>query len=827
MMEPVMPQLRGILRRLGRAPVFTVITLVILAMGIGATTAIFSVVNSIVLHPLPYSQPEELVDVRIAAPRIGIDALPLSSGAYFTFRQENRAFQDFGLYDPGINFNGQSVSITGIDQPMRVSALPVTAEVLPILRITPFSGRSFTQEDELPGSADTAILTYGYWRSQFGGRSVIGKTIDVDGKPHTIIGVLPQSFRFLDNADVAMLLPMKLEHAGPTLNDWNYIGIGRLKPGVTLAEANADVSRMLDIVGRRLFPSPSGFQKWTRAGFAPKLQPLKDAMIGGVGKVLWIVMAGVGLLLVIACANLANLLLVRAEGRKEEIAIRVALGASSKRIAKELFSESLVLAVLGSLLGLGLAYGALRILIAIAPPNLPRLNEIAIDGKAILFTLAVSVAALLLFGSAPAFQYAGAGFGSRLREGGRSMSESRARKRLRSLLVIVQVALALVLLVSSGLMIRTFHALTRVKLGFVAPSEVQTFRIEIPVTMVKDPMDVTRLQEQISHKLEAIPGVSSVGISRNVPMDGGVWGEPIAIEGRVYPPGEIPPRTRYGFLSPGFLKTLGIPLVAGREYTWSDIYNMPPVIMVSENFARKNWGDPQSAVGKKVRSVKDWREIIGVVGDVRQDGVDKPAPASVYWPILTTEIDGNPVEGVRRKVAFSMRSQRTGQESFDKDVRSAVRSVVPNLPLFDMRTLNYYYTQSMAHTSFMLVILAIAAGMALLVGAVGLHGVIAYSVVLRRREIGVRMALGAQKRDALRLVVGDGLILALVGIAIGIGAALGSTRFLSSLLYGVKPADPLTFAAVSFFIMAVAFFASYAPGRAAAKVDPATTLRNE
>jgi len=376
-------------------------------------------------------------------------------------------------------------------------------------------------------------------------------------------------------------------------------------------------------------------------------------------------------------------------------------------------------------------------------------------------------------------------------------------------------------------MIRTFRALTRVNLGFGGLSEVQTFRIDIPETMVKNPMDVTRLQEEIAHKLEAIPGVSSVGFSRNLPMDGGQWGEPITIEGRVYGSGEIPPRARYGFLAPGFLKTLGIPLVAGREYTWNDIYNMPPVIMVSENFARKNWGNPLNALGKKVRSVKEWREIIGVVGDVRKDGVDKDAPPSMYWPILTYEIDGNPADGVRRKVAFAMRTQRTGSESFDKDVRFAVRSVAPNLPLFDMRSLNYYYTKSMAHTSFMLVMLAVAAGMALLVGAVGLHGVIAYSVVLRRREIGIRMALGAQRRDALRLVVGDGLILAFVGIAIGIGAALGFTRFLSSLLYSVKPADPLTFVAVSFFIMAVAFFASYAPGRAAAKVDPAKTLRNE
>jgi len=823
-MGRLMPQLRGILRRLSRAPVFTAVTLVILAVGIGATTAIFSIINSVLLKPLPYSHPEELVDVRLTAPGFRIPVVPLATGAYFTLQEQNRVFQDVGMYDAGINSDGQSVNVTGFGDAMRVPALPITASVLRILQTTPLAGRLFTQEDEVPGGADTVILTYPYWHAQFGNRSVVGTTLDVDGKPHTIIGVLPQSFRFLDIPQLSLLLPMKLDPAVTTLN-WNYPGIARLKPGKTLEDANTDVTRMIDILGKKFYPTPAGQKVWAQGRIGPKLQPLKEAVIGGAGKLLWIVMTGVGLLLLIACANLANLLLVRAEGRKEEMTIRLALGASSKRIATEFFSESLVLAVLGSLLGLGLAYGALRFLVAAAPAGLPRLNEIGIDGKVILFTLAVSVAALLLFGSAPALQYASAGVAGGLREGGRSMSGSRARKRLRSGLVIVQVALALVLLVSSGLMIRTFRSLTKVNPGFVDPSGVQTFRIDIPETMVKDPMDVTRLQEAILHKLEAVPGVSSVGISRNLPMDDSLWGGPMAVEGRVYT--QNPPRARFGFVGPGFLKTLGTPIVAGRDYTWTDLYNMPPVILVSENFARQYWPTPADAVGKQVQESKNWRQIIGVVGDVHQDGLDKEPPVSVYWPILTFEVDGVPAEGVRRRVAFAIRSPRTGTDSFANEVKYAVRSAAPNFPLFEMHTLNYYYTRSMARTSLTLIILAIAAGMALLVGAVGLHGVISYSVVLRRYEIGIRMALGAQKSDALRLVVGDGLIMTLLGIGIGIGAALGLTHFLSSMLYGVKPADPLTFAVVSCFLIIVAFFASYAPGRAAAKVDPARTLRNE
>lgn len=820
------PHLRRILRRLCRAPVFTSVTLVILAVGIGATTAIFSLVNSILLHPLPYVDPEALVSVKLTAPGIGIQDLTLSPTAYFTFQEENHVFQDIGIYDPGINSAGILVNVTGLGEPMRVSALPVTANMFRILGISPLFGRSFIQEDESAGSADTAILTHAYWRRQFGDRPVIGKTIDVDGKPYTIIGVLSPSFRFLDDAELAMLLPIKLNRAVPA-NDWDYAGIARLKPGVTLAEANADVARMLPIVGRRAF-SPADFTRvWGPSHPGPNLRSLKQEVIGGVGKGLWVVMGGVGLLLIIACANLANLSLVRTERRKQEVAIRVALGAKSSSIAADFFLESLVLSVFGGLLGLGLAYGALRILVALEPASLPRLDEIGIDGKVLLFTLAVSVVALVLVGSAPAFQYAGAGFGLRLREGGRSMSEGRARKGSRGLLVIIQVALALVLLVSSGLMIRTFRALIRINPGFQDPSEVQTFRIDIPDTLVPNPGDVIRIDEEISHNLEAIPGVSSVGISRNLPMDGSRWGGGVSIKDHVYAPGELRPRIRFGFLAPGFLKTLGTPLVAGRDFTWSDLYNGPPVAMVSESFARRYWANPASALGRQISESREWREIVGVVKDVHQDGADKEAPISVYWPILAHQIDGNPGRGVRRNVAFAIRSQRTGLESFVKEVHHAVWSVAPYLPLFEVHTLNYYYTRSMARTEFTLMILAIAAGIALFLGTVGLYGVIAYSVEQRRHEIGIRMALGAQERDTLKLVLGEALILIVLGIGIGIGASLGLTRFLSSLLYGVKPTDPSTFAAVSFFLLAVGFLASYTPGHAAAKVDPAETLRDE
>jgi predicted permease len=821
--ETLIHDLRYGARRLMRNPGFTLIAVLTLALGIGATTAIFSVVNGVLLKPLPYSHPEELVAVRFTADGLGIQDAPITPSAYFIFREQSSTFQDIGLY------NGYSVNVTGLGEPERVPALGVTDGLLPILRVMPLLGRSFSRADDSPNSWETVILTYGYWSRKFGSdRSVIGRTIEVDGKPRTIIGVLPEGFRFLDQTNLAMLLPMKIDREKTYLGSLAYGGIARLKSGVTLAQANADVARMLPIVDRSFSPppgfSPKMVEDW-RLG--PDLRPLKRQVVGDVGEVLWVLMGGISLVLVIACANLANLLLVRTEQRRQELAIRAALGASRGRIAAQLFLESLIIAVFGGLFGLGLAYGALRVLVALAPQGLPRLHEIGVDGTTVLLTLAVSLAASLLFGSVPVFKYAGAGLG--LREGGRSMSESRERHRARGVLVIVQIALALVLLVSSGLMIRTFLALTRVNPGFAAPpSEVQTFRIAIGEAYVKDAERVVRIEEEILHKLEAIPGVSSLGLSMNVPMDGGSFNNPVFAKDRAYAPSEVLLR-RFQFVAPGFFKTLGTPLVTGRDFTWSEIYNKVPVAIVSEKFAHEYWRDPASALGKQIRTSQkdDWREVIGVVGDIHQDGVDREAPISVYWPILVANFNSNPGVRAIRSVTFAIRSPRAGTEGLINEIRQAVWSVEPNLPLAEVNTLNDYYTRSMARTSFTLVMLAVAGSMALFLGIVGLYGVIAYSVSQRRREIGIRMALGAEKSAVLKMVISQGIKLVLIGVAIGLGGALGLTRFLSGLLYGVKPGDPLTLVAVSALLIGVALLASYLPARQAAKVDPMEALRQE
>jgi predicted permease len=817
-------QLRQVLRRLGRAPMFTVITLITLAAGVGANTVVFSVLEGVLLKPLPYPHSEELVGMWHTAPGINLPELEMSPSNYFIYREQGRTFVDVGMYQ------GDSVSVTGVGEPEQVAALRVTDGTLTILGVQPVVGRSFSREDDSPGAPETVMLSYGYWRRKFGGNaSVIGQTLVVDGKGHQIIGVLPKGFHFLDREDAALLTPLQFDRQKANLGNFSYDGLARLKPGVTVQQANADVARMLPIV-MSSFPAPAGFslKLFEDARIAPNVRPLKRDVVGDVGSVLWVLMGSIGMVLLIACANVANLLLVRMEGRRQELALRSALGANWGRIAGELLLESAILGVLGGVLGLGMAYVALRVLIAIAPAGLPRISEVGINGPVLLFTLLVSLFASLLFGCVPIVKYAGVHLTTGIREGGRGLSQSREQHRARNTLVVVQVALALVLLICSGLMIRTFRALSKVNPGFARPTELQTFRISIPETHVKEGERVVRIEEEILRKLEAIPGVSSVGIGTKISMDPLGWHDPILLEGRTYAQGELPPLRLFKFVSPGFLKTLGTPLIAGREITWTDTYNKIPVAMISENLAREYWREPADALGKRIQvSTKDdWREIIGVVGDVHDDGVNKKPPTSVYWPLLQARFESDDIS-VRRDVAFVIRTPRAGSEAFLKNAREAVWSVDANLPVADVHTLDYYYRRSMARTSFTLIMLGVAGGMALLLGVVGIYGVIAYSVSQRTREIGIRMTLGAQQPTVTRMFVRHGLSLTGVGVVCGLVAAVLLMRLMSSLLFNVSPVDPITYGAVSLGLVATAWLASYLPSRRAATVDPVDALRAE
>ncbi len=791
-------------RIFSKQPAFAATAVLTLALGIGATTVIFSVVYGVLLKPLPFHEPERLVSLRQLAPHgAGTNHGPAT---YLTYRENQQAFEAIGAWDPA------EVSITGAGDPERVQALLISASTLPLLHVQPIVGRGFSSEDDTPGNRLRVVLTYGYWHRRFGGaENVVGQRLVIDGRPSEVIGVLPASFRFLRTRP-DILLPMPLDVNAPRGISFGFQALARLKPGVTLAQANVDVARMISLL-------PPMF---ARLELQPDVRPLADDVIGNIGRILWILLAAVGVVLLIACGNVANLFLVRAEGRHQELAMRAALGASRSRIARALLSESVVLALAGGALGVALAQAAVGLLRTIAPAQLPRLDEIGIDVTVLLFTISVSVMSGALFGVFAVLRFATPGT-TALSEGGRSASDAPGRHRTRNTLVVGQVALALTLLIVSGLMIRTFVAMRQVTPGFTRPEEVQTFVLSVPPGLISDPEQAARAHQSVAERLAQVPGVMSVGLSSSITMDGEDNGNVIEVEGAPVPEGQLSPLRRFKSFAPGYFETIGNPLVAGRSITWSEIFERRTVVVISEPLAREYWGEPAKALGKRIRGTGNrapWREIVGVTGDERDDGLNHPPTAIVYWPMLS--------ESYRwRTMAYAVRSTRTGTPGFFRELEQAVWSVNPNLPLAAVQTLEEIQAHSMAQTSFALVMLGIAASVALVIGVVGIYGVIAYAAAQRTREIGLRMALGAQTSDVRNMFLRHGLLLTAAGIAAGIGVALAITRVMSALLFGVGPMDPITYAAVAIGLTGIALVATYLPARRAARVDPAVALRAE
>jgi predicted permease len=825
--ESTARDVRHLVRMLRMNPAFAVTAILTLALGIGATTAIFSVVNGVLIKPLAYPEPDAVVRVGHSAlfRTVRTGNFPFAPQWLGTYAEHNQTFHELGMWRPGV------AAVTGLGNPEQANTLLVTQGFLPALGIQPALGRWFSRTDDQPGTRETVMLSRGYWQSRFGGDlGVVGRVITIDFRPREVIGVMPARFSFagflFPGPSADLILPLQLNLAEPVLADWGYAALARLKPGVSVAQANADVARMLPIFTRKY--GGTGVNSLDSLHLLPAVRPLKEDVVGDVGGVLWVLLGGIGIVLLIACANVANLLLVRAEGRGQEFAVRAALGAGWGRIARALVVESLTLSVAGALIGIGLAYGGLQILLAYGPANLPRLNEITIDAPVLAFATATSIVSGLLFALVPIAKLIGSRFASNLPEflrgGGRWASAGRSQHRSQNTLVVVQVALALVLLVSSGLMIRTFQNMRSVQPGFRDPATIQTFRITIGPTQVPEPERVTQLQTDILRRLETIPGVTSAAFVSNVPMD--LSTQAIApAEGRDYG-NQLPiPRT-IKLISPGLFRTLGTPLVAGRDLTWVEIYEQRNVTLVSEGLAREEWSSAAAAIGKRmhVGISGPWQEVVGVVADIYDDGADKKAAAIVYWPARLQQFMTGPPT-VPRSVAFAIRSSRTSTESFIRDIRQAVAAVNPDLPIAQVRPLREVYDQSMARTSLTLVMLGIAGAMALLLGIVGIYGVLAYAVAQRRREVGIRLALGAEPREVKRMFVHRGMRLSGVGIVLGAAAAAGLTRSMSSLLFGVTPVDAATFAAAAGVLVVAALAASYIPARRAAAVDPVETLR--
>ncbi len=804
-LESAWRDLRHALRMIRTKPGFSVPALLSLALGIGANVAIFSVVDAVLIRPLPYPAPDKLISVVNTAVFSGqvFKDWPLSLDMYAAYKQDAKSFQEFGVWTPG------SAAVTGIGEPEQIATVSMTAGVLRALGVRPHVGRWFSTADEKPGSQQMVILSYAYWQRRFGGDPhVLSRMLLIDSVPHQVIGVMPRSFAFLDlTPDV--FLSERVAIGVPGSSDADHTGLARLKPGVSLVQANGDIARVL-----RIWAVRAGLeQTLQQLEVKPNLHSLKQDVVGDIGAILTVLMGALALVLLLVCANVANLVQVRAQARRQEFAIRAALGAGWARIARELLIESLTLGALGGVMGFALAYAGLRLLVTHGPTSLPRMGEISIDSTSILFALTCSLGASLLFGFIAVLK---SGLRRRV-QNARSVSPGREQLRTQNTLVVTQVALALVLLIAAGLLLRSFVALRAVKPGFTHPEQIQTVRLFIPQAQVPEPQQLAQTQAEILHKLAAIPGVTAAGFATALPLELEYHnGNPISVEGKT-PASRIPPNQTIKSISPGLFAALGTRLVAGRDFTWNDLLNQRRLAIVSENMARENWTDPREALGKRIRINGDepWSVVVGVAENVHDDGVDRQPPGIVYFP------------GVRRGVAFALRSRRAGTEGFRKEIAAAIHTVDSSLPLARVQTLNNLYRHSIARTSFALVLLGIAAAMSLALALIGVYGVLAYAVAQRRREIGIRVALGAEPAMVKSLFLRQGLILTAIGGALGLLSAGALSRWMSSLLFGIAPIDPLTYAVSGALIFAAALSATYIPARRAASLNPMETLRSD
>lgn len=816
------------LRALRRSPTFALITIVTLALGITATTTVFAVIDGVLLAPLPYPDASRVVAVWNAAPGAPGLAdvsgdLRLSDSMYFTYAEHNRVFDAFGVW------GNQTASITGRGDPEEVRVSVVSDGVLQALGVAPHAGRLLTAADQQPGSQQTAILSYGYWQRRFGGDlRAIGSMLTVDATPRLVVGVMPPRFTLAD-AHPDLILPVRFDRSRAQLPGFGWQGVARLKPGVTIQQADADLARMLP-VWMASWPPPSGidphvYDAWR---ITPAIRPLKTDIVGGVDSALWVLMATAAIVLLIACANAATLVLVRTDERQHELSVRVALGAGRRRIVRALAVEMLLLAATAAVIGAVASAAAVRALTTFAPANLPRAGEIALGGREMLFAGGAAVLAAVAIGILPGMRRLPSL--SALSGGAtRTATDSRSRQRGRNVLIVAQLAMALVLLVSSGLMLRSFRALHAVHPGFTEPSRQLVLRISVPDMLVPQDGRVAVLERQIVDRLAALPGVEAVGFASTIPMEGTLpdW-DIIVPEGSRFSRADMPPLRLFKMISPGYLRSMGTGLIAGRDVTWSDLNPGGRAVLVSENLARELWGSAPAALGRRMQTLPGapWREIIGVVEDVRENGAQKPAPATVYWPAF----EENPYHAnrsfVARTVTLVVRTPRVGTASLLSDVERTVWSVKPDLTISGIQTMRDIYVRSMAQTSFTMTTLLASSAAALVLALVGVYGVVAYSVTRRMRELGIRVALGGQPRALAFAFVRWGLLLAALAVAAGLIVSVLLDRLISTLLFGVKPLDPLTYAVVVAILVTAAAAASFLPARRILSLDPVRALNS-
>ena len=805
-METLWQDVRYGWRMLRAKPGFTAVAVTALALGIGANSAIFSVVNAVLLRPLPYPEPGQLAMVWLDNRRQGVRDDITSYPNFSDWRDQNQVFQGMaGVAD-------WRMSLTGAGEPEELHGASVSANFFALMGVNPAAGRGFTAEEEEPGREQVVVLGHGLWQRRFGGEpGVVGRDLILSGRSYQVVGVMPQGFQFPARAELWSPLAPNPRLKAARGAFWLPV-VGRLKPGVTRERAQAE----MDVIARRLeeqYPNING-------GYGINVVALHEQTVGKIRPALLVLLGAVAFVLLIACANVANLLLARAAARQKEIAIRTALGAGRWRLVRQLLTESVMLALAGGALGLLLAIWGIDTLRALSPTNIPRLDQLGIDRHVLLFTLAVSVVTGLVFGLAPTVQAWRATLNETLKEGGRGAAAGAGGQRTRRLLVVLEMAVTLLLLIGAGLMIRSFWRLQQVDPGF-NPERLLTLRLSLPRSKYPEGLNVVAFYEQLQERLSALPGVQSVGATTSVLMDNLPNSSGFSIEGRPREPEAQRLELPFDSVTPTYFRSMGIPLLSGRTITPQDVADGPQVALVNEAVVRRYFPN-EDPLGKRFKfgdpeDQAPWITIVGVVKDVRRQGLDTAARIASYLP--HRQRPARSLEVVIRAAGEPL--------ALAGAARDTIRSLDRDLPITNLRTMSDVLSETSAQRRFNMLLLGLFAGVALLLAAVGIYGVMAYAVTQRTHEIGIRMALGARPRDVLSLVLKQGLGLALAGVALGLGGAFALTRLMASLLYEVSATDPLTFAAVALLLVGVASLASYLPARRATKVDPMIALRYE